>query len=126
MKPNIIVLFSCLIFFQCKDTQNIKTSDIDSKNSSVEKENVTTQANQVVGGFSPMEVTPLITELASYVLSEKNITSPIKEITNLSSQVVSGKNYKFDMLLEDGKKYMTKVYVNLKGEKEITEFKLVP
>jgi hypothetical protein len=30
------------------------------------------------------------------------------------------------MLLEDGKKYMTKVYVNLKDEKEITEFKLVP
>ena len=124
MKPHLIVLFLCLFFFQCKDTQNLKTPDIDPKNSSVEK--MTDKTKQLVGGFNPMEVTPLIKELASYVLSEKNITSPIKEITNLSSQVVSGKNYKFNMLLEDGKKYMTKVYVNLKDEKEITEFKLVP
>ena len=72
-----------------------------------------------------MEVTPLITELASFVLSENNLESPLKEITNASSQIVSGKNYKFDMELEDGKKYTTKVYVNLKNEKEILDFELI-
>ena len=91
-----------------------------------EKENVTNKANQVVGGFSATEITPLIKELASYVLNENNITSPLKEITNASSQIVSGKNYKFDMVLEDGKKYRTKVYVNLQNEKEILDFDLIP
>ena len=126
MKTNLIVLLLCLVFIQCKDAQNTNTPDIDTENIPVEQENMTDKAKQLVGGFSAMEITPLINELASYVLSENNISSPIKEITNISSQVVSGKNYKFDMLLEDGKKYMTKVYVNLKGEKEITEFELLP
>ena len=126
MKIKLILPLLSLLFIQCKDADQANSTEIENDNTAAEKETVTTQANQVVGGFSPMEVTPLITELASYVLNENNITSPLKEITNLSSQVVSGTNYKFDMLLEDGKKYMTKVYVNLKGEKEITEFKLVP
>ena len=126
MKIKLILHLLSLLFIQCKDADQANSTEIENDNTAAEKENVTTQANQVVGGFSPMEVTPLITELASYVLSENNITSPLKEIKNASSQIVSGKNYKFDMVLEDGKKYRTKVYVNLQNEKEILDFDLIP
>lgn len=126
MKSNLVILILCLLFIQCKDTDKASSSKIENNNTATEKENVTNKANQVVGGFSATEITPLIKELASYVLNENNITSPLKEITNASSQIVSGKNYKFDMVLEDGKKYRTKVYVNLQNEKEILDFDLIP
>ena len=126
MKIKLIVLLLGLLFIQCKDANQASTITIENDNTTLKKENVTNKANQVVGGFNAMEVTPLIKELASYVLNENNITSPIKEINNVSSQIVSGNNYKFDMILEDGKKYMTKVYVNLKNEKEILNFELIP
>ena len=126
MKIKLILPLLGLLFFQCKDADQATSSKIENYNTAKEKENVTTKANQVLGGFSATEVTPFIKELAYYVLDENNITSPLKDVTNAASQVVSGTNYKFNMLLEDGKKYMTKVYVNLKGQKEITEFKLVP
>jgi len=126
MKIKLILPLLGLLFIQCKDADQASSSKIENDNTATEKENVTTKVNQVVGGFSAIEVTPLIKELAYYVLDENNITSPLKDVTNAASQVVSGTNYKFNMLLEDGKKYMTKVYVNLKGQKEITEFKLVP
>ena len=124
MKINVIVLL-CVLFMQCKDTNQTSTSTVENKNTPIEKENVTNKTTPLVGGFSAMEVTPLIRELASFVLSENNLESPLKEITNASSQIVSGKNYKFDMELEDGKKYTTKVYVNLKNEKEILDFELI-
>ena len=126
MKSNLVILILCLLFIQCKDTDQASSSKIENNNTATEKENVTNKANQVVGGFRATEITPLIKELASYVLNENNITSPLKEITNASSQIVSGKNYKFDMVLEDGKKYRTKVYVNLQNEKEILDFDLIP
>ncbi len=124
MKINVIALL-CVLFMQCKDTNQTTTSTVENKNTLTEKENVTNKTTQLVGGFSTMEVTPLIKELASFVLSKNNLESPLKEITNASSQIVSGKNYKFDMELEDGKKYTTKVYVNLKNEREILDFELI-
>jgi len=124
MKLNVIALL-CVLFMQCKDTNQTSTSTVENKNALTEKENVTNKTTPLVGGFSTMEVTPLIKELASFVLSENNLESPLKEITNASSQIVSGKNYKFDLELEDGKKYTTKVYVNLKNEREILDFELI-
>ncbi len=125
MKIKLILPLLGLLFIQCKDADQASSSKIENDNTATEKENMTTKVNQVVGGFSAIEVTPLIKELASFVLSENNLESPLKEITNASSQIVSGKNYKFDLELEDGKKYTTKVYVNLKNEREILDFELI-
>ena len=67
----------------------------------------------------------LIKELADYVIIAYDIKSPINRILNTESQVVSGKNYKFIMSLENGDNYMAQVYVTIKGAKEITNFKKI-
>lgn len=69
-----------------------------------------------------METKPIIHDLAIFVLKQNNITSPLKKIDNVSAQVVSGKNYKFDLSLEDGIHYRTQIYVNSKGNKQIIDF----
>jgi len=76
----------------------------------------------IVGGFKSIEVSDEIIALSKFVLSEKNITSPIKEITNCATQVVSGKNYRFDLLLENNERWSAQVYIDLKKNKTITRF----
>lgn len=118
MKNTLTLFILALSLVSCK--QQTTTTD-----STMQKDTVSKEVN-LVGGWSTADVTPVIKELAAFVLSEKNISSPVQEISNVSSQVVSGKNYKFDMALEDGSQYKTQIYVNLQGEKEITNFEKLP
>jgi len=81
--------------------------------------------NSVVGGWKTIAVSEKIEVLADYVFNEKNLKSSIKEISNAASQVVSGKNYRFHLLLENGEIWEVQIYVDLQQTKRITEFKQI-
>jgi hypothetical protein len=103
-----------LLFVQCKEDAKITPSE--------NTEKVMEQKRNLVGGWKSIEVTDTVKNLAEYVIAENNVTSPLKELSNASTQVVSGKNYKFDMLLENGEEWTAQVYVNIKKENSITTF----
>jgi hypothetical protein len=105
-----------IAFVQCKET---------TKKAPVEEKVVVMEQKQrnLVGGWKSIEITDTVEELARYVLAEKSIGSPIKGISNASFQVVSGKNYRFQILLENGETWGTQVYVNIHKERSITSFK---
>jgi hypothetical protein len=114
-----IITLSCiacalLLFVQCKEDAKITPSE--------NTEKVMEQKRNLVGGWKSIEVTDTVKNLAEYVIAENNVTSPLKELSNASTQVVSGKNYKFDMLLENGEEWTAQVYVNIKKENSITTF----
>jgi|TARA_B110001454_G_scaffold204829_1_gene213932 hypothetical protein len=93
-------------------------------NTKTENTMKTNQTNRV-GGFKSIEVSDEIIALSTFVLSEKNITSSVKEITNCATQVVSGRNYRFDILLENNESWSTQVYIDLQKNKTITRFELL-
>jgi hypothetical protein len=103
-----------LLFVQCKEDAKITPSE--------NTEKVMEQKRNLVGGWKSIEVTDTVKNLAEFVIAKNNVTSPIKELSNASTQVVSGKNYKFDMLLENGEEWTAQVYVNIKKENSITTF----
>jgi hypothetical protein len=107
-----------ITFVQCNET---------TKKTTIEEKVVVMEQKQrnLVGGWKSIEITDTVKELASYVLAEKNIESPIKELSNAASQVVSGKNYRFQMLLENGETWETQVYVNISKERSITTLKKI-
>lgn len=114
----IVLLLISLLFIQCKEP------DVRSNKKSNESTMEQKQEN-IVGGWQSTKVTETIVDIANYVKELKKINSPIKEINNAYYQIVSGKNYRFEMVLENGENWMTQVYVNIKGEKSITTFKLI-
>ena len=79
------------------------------------------QKQHRVGGWQSIDVNDTVKDLAYFVIADKQITSPVKELSNASTQIVSGKNYKFDMLLENGELWTAKVYVNIQKEKSVTK-----
>jgi len=93
-------------------------------NTKTENTMKTNQTNRV-GGFKSIEVSDEIIALSTFVLSEKKITSSVKEITNCATQVVSGRNYRFDILLENNESWSTQVYIDLQKNKTITRFELL-
>lgn len=97
----------------------------DSTNNTNTEDTMKTKQTNIVGGFKSVEVSDEIIALSEFVLSEKKITSPVKEITNCATQVVSGKNYRFDLHLENNERWSTQVYVDLKKNKTITRFDLL-
>jgi hypothetical protein len=116
MKNIFFTLIIGLLLLQCKDKTE-PTSEI------TQEKTVLNSRKNVVGGWATSEVTPLIKELAKFVKKEKEIDASIKEISNVSTQVVSGKNYRFEMTLENREHWMVQVYVNLQNERTITAFK---
>jgi hypothetical protein len=75
-----------------------------------------------VGGWKAIKVDDKIKELANYVVSEKEITSTISSISSAKSQVVSGRNFGFELLLDNQERWEVVVYENIKKEKQITKF----
>ena len=106
-----------LMYVQCKKDSKITTEYPNNK--------VVEKKQNLVGSWSAIEVSDDIRNLAQYVIIEKNIKSSINIITKASTQIVSGKNYRFDISLNDGNKYMAQVYVDIKGNKKITTFKKI-
>lgn len=118
----VIALFfiaiSLIVFRQC--TEKIQIVPPEKKETIIEKNQM-----NLAGGWKSIEVTDTVKELADYVIIAYNIRTSIKRILNAESQVVSGKNYRFIMSLENGDNYMAQVYVTIKGTKEITNFKKI-
>jgi len=117
----IALFFIAITLIVCKQCQE-KTEIVPTgkKETIIEKKQM-----NLVGDWKSIEVTDTVKELANYVIIAYNIKSPINRILNTESQVVSGKNYKFIMSLENGDNYMAQVYVTIKGAKEITNFKKI-
>ena len=121
IKKVILLLFiavALMVFVQCKE--KTKTSLTEHKETIMDR-----KQKNLVGGWKSIEVTDTVKELADYVISENNIKSPINKVFNAASQVVSGKNYKFEILLENGEVWKAQVYLNIKKERSITSFKQI-
>ena len=119
MRNIFIVLLLSISFIQCK--QNKETVTTNSEKLNTKAKEMINQRENLVGGWKVIEVDNKIKELASYVVSEKEITSPISVISSAKSQVVSGRNYGFELLLENQERWEVVVYENIKKEKQITK-----
>ena len=116
--PFCFLACALMVFIQCKE--KIKTSLPENKETIMEK-----KQKNLVGGWKSIEVTDTVKELADYVITTNNIKSPINKVFNTASQVVSGKNYRFEILLENGEVWKAQVYLNIKKERSITSFKQI-
>jgi hypothetical protein len=120
MKKIFIVLLLSISFIQCK--QNKETVVTNSEELKTEQIEMINQRENLVGGWKAIEVNDKIKELANYVVLEKAVTSAISSISSAKSQVVSGRNYGFELLLENQERWEVVVYENIKKEKQITKF----
>ena len=101
-----------LLFVKCKEDQKVTPTE--------NTEKIVEQKQHRVGGWQSIDVNDTVKDLANFVITDKQITSPLKKLSNASTQIVSGKNYKFDMLLENGELWTAQVYVNIHKEKSVT------
>ena len=115
-KTTLACLLFAIIAVSCNN--NKSTSDKKDPEMKVKKENL-------VGGWASVEVNDKIKEIADYVVSSKKVESKVIKITDASSQVVSGRNFRFKLHLENDEIWDAKVYENLKKEKQITFFKKI-
>jgi hypothetical protein len=120
MKKIFIVLLLSISFIQCK--QNKETVTTNSEELKTEQKEMINQRENLVGGWKAIKVDDKIKELANYVVLEKAVTSAISSISSAKSQVVSGRNYGFELLLENQERWEVVVYENIKKEKKITKF----
>ena len=120
MKKIFIILVLSISFIQCK--QNKETVTTNSEELKTEKKEMNNQRENLVGGWKVIDVDDKIKELATYVVNEKEITSPISAISSAKSQIVSGRNFGFELLLENQERWEVVVYENIKKEKQITKF----
>ena len=104
-----------LVFVQCKEDQKVTPAE-----NTENTEKIVEQKQHRVGGWQSIDVNDTVKDLANFVITDKQITSPLKKLSNASTQIVSGKNYKFDMLLENGELWTAQVYVNIHKEKSVT------
>ena len=118
MKKIFIVLVLTMSLIQCK--QN-KASDT----TKTEEVNMTEGKQNLVGGWKKIEVNEKIKSLADFVINDKGVKSPIANIISAKEQVVSGKNYAFQILLKNKELWEVVVYENIKKDKKITKFNRV-
>tara|TARA_B110001450_G_scaffold101732_1_gene96315 strand:+ start:397 stop:774 length:378 start_codon:yes stop_codon:yes gene_type:complete len=120
MRNVFIVLLLSISFIQCKQNEETLTTNSEELNSKTKE--MINQKQNLVGGWKVIEVNDKIKELANYVVSEKEITSPISAISLAKSQVVSGRNFGFELLLDNQERWEVVVYEDIKKEKQITKF----
>ena len=107
-----------LLFVQCNQNEDIPESESQPNAIQQKQDNVT-------GGWKSIKVSETVKDLAAYVLAENKVTSPIRDISNVATQVVSGRNYRFQIQLENGELWEVQVYVNIQKERSITTFKQI-
>ena len=120
MKKIFIVLLLSISFIQCK--QNKETGTTNAEELKTKQKEMINHKENLVGGWKALEVDDKIKELANYVVNEKEISSPISAISSAKSQVVSGRNFGFELLLDNQERWEVVVYENIKKEKQITKF----
>ena len=107
-----------LLFVQCNQNEDIPKPESQANTIQQKQDNVT-------GGWKSIKVSETVKDLAAYVLAENKVTSPIRDISNVATQVVSGRNYRFQIQLENGELWAAQVYVNIQKERSITSFKQI-
>lgn len=112
------ILIISVLFIQCK---NINTHSNENTAEPLMEE----KHHMVVGGWQSMEINQRIKDLSDYITKEHKIESSIKSISNASYQIVSGKNYRFEIALENGEVWKYQIYLNLKNEPRITTFEII-
>jgi DNA-directed RNA polymerase len=121
--PIFVFAIALIVFGQCKEKTKITQDKI--TKSEVKSAVMEQKQRNLVGGWKAIGVTSTIEDLATYVMTENNLESPIKELSNISSQIVSGKKYSFQILLENGEQWEAQVYVNIQKERSITALKQI-
>lgn len=112
------ILVISMLFIQCNN------KDTNYKENSAEPL-MEEKHHKVVGGWKSMEINQKIKDLSDYIIKEYKIESSIKSISNASYQIVSGKNYRFEIALENGEIWKSQVYLNFKNEPSITTFQKI-
>jgi len=118
MKKVVAILLVSILFVQCKKSE-------ESVKQEIKESKVVQEKQHLVGGWQAIAVNDKIKALAAYVVAQKEISSPVSGIESAKEQIVSGKNYGFELTLENNEKWEVVVYENLQKEKEITKFNLL-
>ncbi|WP_281612767.1 cystatin domain-containing protein [Flammeovirga sp. SubArs3] len=105
---HILFLLVTVVFFSSCGGDNAKNDE-------------SHKQEQLVGGWSESEVTPEAEKALDYVLKQMNTSAKLDKITHLRTQIVSGRNYDIDFLMDNGKAWNVKVYQDLQGNYEITK-----
>ncbi|MCH2215700.1 MAG: hypothetical protein MK086_11055 [Flavobacteriales bacterium] len=120
-KSNTLIALGLYIIFgaSCAHNDNQEEKNkIESKKHNNEELN----SENVLGGWSVIDVDEKVSEIAEFVLAKEGIDEEIKKITDASSQVVSGRNFRLNIHLENGEVWKAQVYENIQHEKEVTFF----
>lgn len=73
----------------------------------------------LVGGWSAGTATPQVQAAAAFAAAQLKLTN-VTAIEHISHQVVAGMNYRFDMVLADGKRWRVTVWHKLDDSHELT------
>lgn len=76
---------------------------------------------QLAGGWSETEVTPEVEKALDFVLQQMNTAAKLDKIVSVKTQIVKGRNYDIDFLLDNGEVWNTVVYVDLDGSMKMTK-----
>ena len=76
---------------------------------------------QLTGGWNKTEVTHEVEKVLDFVLQQMNTSAKLDEIVSVKMQIVKGRNYDINFLLDNGEIWNTIVYVDLDGSMKITK-----
>ncbi|WP_333002330.1 cystatin domain-containing protein [Vibrio coralliilyticus] len=68
------------------------------------------------GGWSTSSITPEVIRAMDTILGQMNTESPVKQINQVRTQVVSGMNYAIEFTLENGEVWHAVVIRNLRDD----------
>lgn len=107
MKNLLFIGLSVILFSSCggKSQKNEVNSKINSE--------------KLVGGWRNAEVDTATEKALEFVLKQMNSSAKLEKITNVKVQIVSGKNYDIDFLMNNGQSWNTVIYQDLQGNYEI-------
>ena len=108
-RNTLIILLLSFFVIACQNSQSKKDKP-ESESSKPDK------PTNVVGGWSQAEINDDVKKAASFALKEIGTPYEIKEILEVKTQIVSGKNYDITFALENDEKWNVIVYRNLKNE----------
>lgn len=81
--------------------------------------NQTDKRKNVVGGWSQAEIDDEVIKAADFAQEEIESSSEIEKISEVKTQIVSGKNYDITFMLSNGEKWNVIVYRNIRNEYEL-------
>lgn len=115
MKKTLLVsIFSAVILSGCNQATQTEQASTMPNNPMCNNE-------AMPGGWSPEEMTPEVEQAVNTVLAQMNNASPLKQITDVRTQVVAGMNYAVEFELENGQIWHAVVFHSLDDSYTVTE-----